>query len=165
MRFAAPQRQRPTPAGRDSEAVWLSPKLLFALVLLAGAVTVIRTVASLMAANLGVRADQVLVVGVDWPNDEAQAERRLPFLQRYGAALRALPGVQSVGICTGRPGGSAAARVRGAYLRRVAVPEKARLPRQSRHGEPGTISRSWASMSSPAVRSRRAITSSRRRWP
>jgi putative ABC transport system permease protein len=96
-----------------------------ALVLLAGAVTVIRTVASLMAVDLGVRADRVLVAGMDWPNDEAQAERRLPFLQRYEAAFRALPGVESVGITTGVPGsaqqrGSAELIVDG-----LPVPEKA----------------------------------------
>jgi putative ABC transport system permease protein len=100
-------------------------EIAFALVLLAGAVTIVRTVASLMAADLGVRAEQVLVVGVDWPNDEAQAERRLPFLQRYEAAFRALPGVQSVGITTGVPG---AAQQRG-YAELIfdglPVPEKA----------------------------------------
>jgi putative ABC transport system permease protein len=71
---------------------------------MAGAVTVIRTVASLMAVDLGVRADRVLVVGVDWPNGEGRADRRLPFLERYQQAFRALPGVDSVGVTTGVPG-------------------------------------------------------------
>ena len=57
-------------------------EIAFALVLLAGAVTVIRTVASLMAVDLGVRADRVLVVGIDWPSDQAQADRRLPLMQQ-----------------------------------------------------------------------------------
>ena len=79
-------------------------EIAFALVLLAGAVTVIRTVGSLMAVDLGVRADRVLVIGVDWPNDQAQAERRVPLLQRYDEAFRALPGVESVAVTTGVPG-------------------------------------------------------------
>jgi putative ABC transport system permease protein len=79
-------------------------EISFALVLLAGAVTVIRTVASLMAVDLGVRAERVLVVGVDWPSDETRGDRRLTFLKRYEEAFGALPGVESVGITSGVPG-------------------------------------------------------------
>ena len=103
-------------------------EIAFALVLLAGAVTVIRTVASLMSVDLGVRADRVLVVGVDWPDDEAQAQRRQPFLQRYGEAFRALPGVEAVGITTGVPGSAEASPRRGYaefIIDGLEVPDKA----------------------------------------
>ena len=78
-RFAARPRRPPTRAGGGSAAAWPWQKSHLALVLLAGAVTVIRTVASLMAVDLGVRADRVLVIGVDWPSDQAQADRRVPL--------------------------------------------------------------------------------------
>jgi putative ABC transport system permease protein len=79
-------------------------EIAFALVLLAGAVTVTRTVASLMAVDLGVRADRVLVVGLDWPASGDLPDRRMADFQRYADAFRALPGVQSVAITTGVPG-------------------------------------------------------------
>ena len=100
-------------------------EIAFALVLLAGAVTVIRTVSSLMAVDLGVRADRVLVVGVDWPDAQMQPDRRMTLLQRYEEAFRALPGVQSVAVTTGVPG---AATWRGGaelLIDGLAVPEKA----------------------------------------
>jgi predicted permease len=79
-------------------------EIAFALVLLAGAVTVIRTVSALMSVDLGVRGDRVLVVGLDLPRESARADRRLPFLERYDEAFRALPGVESVALTTGVPG-------------------------------------------------------------
>ena len=90
-------------------------EIAFALVLLAGAVTVFRTVSSLIAVDLGVRAERVLVVGVDWPAAELPPDRRIPFLQRYAEAFRALPGVRSVAITTGVPG-AAVGRGGGAEL-------------------------------------------------
>lgn len=75
-----------------------------ALLLLAGAVTVMRTVASLMAVDLGVRADRVLVVGLDWPASGDRPDRQMVDFQRYADAFRALHGVQSVAITTGVPG-------------------------------------------------------------
>ena len=100
-------------------------EIAFALVLLAGAVTVIRTVATLMAVDLGVRADRVLVIGVDWPGDEARAQRRLSFLQRYADVFRALPGVESVGVTTGVPGSTSRLGSAELIIDGLAVPDKA----------------------------------------
>jgi putative ABC transport system permease protein len=99
-------------------------EIAFALVLLAGAVTAVRTVASLMSVDLGVRADRVLVIGVDWPVDQAQADRRLPFLQRYEEAFRALPGVEAVGVTTGVPGSMPQRRYAELIIDGLDVPEK-----------------------------------------
>ena len=79
-------------------------EIAFALILLAAAVTVIRTVSGLMSVDLGARGDRVLVVGLDLPREIVRADRRLPFLERYEDAFRALPGVESVAITTGVPG-------------------------------------------------------------
>ena len=100
-------------------------EIAFALVLLASAVTVIRTVSSLMAVDLGVRADRVLVIGVDWPSDQAQAERRVPLLQRYDEAFRALPGVESVAVTTGVPGSMPRYASAQLIIDGLDVPEKA----------------------------------------
>ena len=114
-------------------------EIAFALVLLAGAVTVIRTVGSLMAVDLGVRADRVLVIGVDWPNDQAQAERRVPLLQRYNEAFRALPGVESVAVTTGDPGSMPRHAYCRADHRRAGGAGKCRIHRQPCHGESGIL--------------------------
>ena len=79
-------------------------QIAFALVLLAGAVTVIRTVSTLLALDLGVRGDRVLVVGLDLPHPALQAQQRLPTFERYAEAFRALPGIESVAVTTAVPG-------------------------------------------------------------
>ncbi len=79
-------------------------EIALALVLLAGAVTLIRTVATLMTVDLGVRGDRVLVVGLDWPNSSMAPERRDQLSEQFLTAFSSLPGVESVAITTGVPG-------------------------------------------------------------
>jgi predicted permease len=98
-------------------------EIAFALVLLAGAVTVIRTVSSLMAADLGVRADRVLVVGVDWPDAALQPDRRVPLLERFEEAFRSLPGVESVAVTTGVPGAASERASAELLIDGLAVPD------------------------------------------
>ena len=79
-------------------------EIALALVLLAGAVTLIRTVATLMTVDLGVRGNRVLVVGRDWPHTSMPLERRDQLSERFFTAFSGLPGVQSVAITSGVPG-------------------------------------------------------------
>jgi putative ABC transport system permease protein len=100
-------------------------EVAFALVLLAAAVTVIRTVSQLMAVDLGVRAERVLVVGLDWPDDAAQPERKRQLLHDYELAFRALPGVESAAVTTTVPGDDRLFRNAELLIDDAPVPPKA----------------------------------------
>ena len=75
-----------------------------AVLLLAGAGLLLRTLASMTAADAGFHADSVLTMSVSLPlsryPDQANA---LNFFRRADAALAALPGVQSVGFVENLP--------------------------------------------------------------
>ena len=80
-------------------------EIALALVLLAGAVTVFRTVAALMTIDLGVRGENVLVVDLDSPRERPRLpEQRLSFFDQLQGALRSIPGVEAVSIASGVPG-------------------------------------------------------------
>ena len=124
MRFAARPRRPPTRAGGDSAAAWPWPKSLSRSCCLQAPSLSSEPCASLMSVDLGVRADRVLVIGVDWPNDQAQADRRVPLLQQYDQAFRALPGVESVAVTTGVPGSMPRHRSAELIIDGLDVPEK-----------------------------------------
>ena len=75
-----------------------------AVLLLAGAGLLVRTLVSMNAEDPGYRADSVLTMGVSLPisryPDQSHA---LTFFRRAEAALAAIPGVTSVGIATVLP--------------------------------------------------------------
>ena len=79
-------------------------EMALALVLLAGAGLLVRTLANLSAADPGFRGDQTLLTSLYLP------DARYPrwsdvrgFHQRLSEALKALPGVERVGIATSPP--------------------------------------------------------------
>ena len=100
-------------------------EVAFALVLLAAAVTVIKTVSDLMSVDLGVRAERVLVVGLDWPDEAAQPERKRQLLAEYEAAFRALPGVESVAVTNTVPGADRLSRNSELLIDDAPIPLKA----------------------------------------
>ena len=100
-------------------------EVAFAVVLLAAAVTVIETVSDLMSVDLGVRAERVLVVGLDWPDEAAQPERKRQLLAEYEAAFRALPGVESVAVTNTVPGADRLSRNSELLIDDAPIPPKA----------------------------------------
>jgi predicted permease len=100
-------------------------EVAFALVLLSAAVTVIRAVSDLMSVDLGVRGERVLVVGLDWPNEAAQPERRRQLLDRYQAAFSSLPGIETVAVVSSVPGGGPMFDLAELLIDNAPVPEKA----------------------------------------
>jgi predicted permease len=100
-------------------------EVALAVVLLAAAVTVVRTVSHLMSVDLGVRAERVLVIGVDWPNDAAQPERRRQLLEQLQTAFGALPGVESVAVVSSVPGAERLSDNAELLIDDAPVPEKA----------------------------------------
>ena len=100
-------------------------EVAFALVLLAAAVTVIKTVSDLMSVDLGVRAERVLVVALDWPDDAAQPERKRQLLNEYEAAFRAISGVESVAVSSAVPGQDRLSRNAELLIDDAPIPPKA----------------------------------------
>ena len=97
-------------AGGDFAAVWLSPKSHSRSCCSPAPSLSSERCASLMAADLGVRGDQCTCRWYGLARmTRRRPERRLPFLQRYEEAFRALPGVQCGSHHYGRTRGSAAA--------------------------------------------------------
>src|SRR6185295_5973650 len=67
-----------------------------ALVLLAGAGLMLRTMANLRAIELGFRPDHLLTLRTTLPQSKyREPAQRLSFYERVIAAVRAIPGVES----------------------------------------------------------------------
>src|SRR5262249_34415350 len=75
-----------------------------AVLLLAGAGLLVRTLASMNAEDPGYRADSVLTMSVSLPISRYPDQKNvLTFFRRADAALAAIPGVQSVGFVDNLP--------------------------------------------------------------
>ena len=76
-----------------------------AVLLLAGAGLLVRTLASMNAEDPGYHADSVLTMSVNLPLQPISPIRRrvLTFFRQADAALAAIPGVQSVGFVDNLP--------------------------------------------------------------
>jgi putative ABC transport system permease protein len=82
--------------GRVTRDALVVLQVAAALVLLAGAGLMLRTMANLRAIELGFRPDHLLTVRTTLPQSKyREAAQRLSFYERVIAGVRALPGVQS----------------------------------------------------------------------
>jgi predicted permease len=73
------------------------------LVLVAGAVLLLRTLLNLTQVDTGFDRDRVLLVQIDPEGTDYEGERLLGFQRETLAALAALPGVQHVSVATSSP--------------------------------------------------------------
>ncbi len=80
-------------------------EVAIALVLLIGAVTIVRTVNALMSVDLGARGERALAAEITLPTAKyTQSWQILQFYDRLEGSLRAVPGVQEIGATTYMPG-------------------------------------------------------------
>lgn len=99
------------PFWRRFRSALVVAQITIALVLLAGAATLVGTVGRLMAVDLGARGERALVVEVTLPlakyglvSDDAVRQ----FYESFAAGLRAIPGVDEAGATDQFPGRAAA---------------------------------------------------------
>jgi predicted permease len=86
-------------------------EIAFALVLLAGAVMVVRTVGRLMTVDLGVRGERTLIGQLDFPSETARVPQSARLLlDRIDTAIRAIPGVENLAFTTSIPGDAVSVR-------------------------------------------------------
>jgi predicted permease len=90
-------------AGR-LRALLAASEVAGAVLLLAGAGLLVRTLASMAAQDPGFHADSVLTMSVSLPTSRYADQRQvLTFFRQADAALAAIPGVQSVGFVDNLP--------------------------------------------------------------
>jgi putative ABC transport system permease protein len=111
--------------GFGARGALVTAQIALALVLLAGAGLMIKSAARLHGTGIGVTSERVLTARVDLPG--YNAERRGIFFTQLVDRLRALPGVESVGIANCPPvsGGCSstiAGFVRGQHKGRPGMP-------------------------------------------
>jgi putative ABC transport system permease protein len=93
------------PVWRRLRSALAVSEIAVAVVLLAGAVTVVRTVASLVSADLGVRTERALALKVDLPREAyASSDRSRQYFEQLESAIRAVPGVETVAVASALPG-------------------------------------------------------------
>ena len=79
-------------------------ELALTLVLLVGAGLMIRSFMKLYTLDLGIKTDNLLVIGVGLSNTKyPNADARRTFYDNFGPRLATIPGVQSVAFTTGVP--------------------------------------------------------------
>jgi putative ABC transport system permease protein len=93
------------PFWRRFRSVLVIAELAIALVLIAGAATVGRTVSALMRVDLGVSGERALTVETALPLARyGSPERLAAFHDQMEAAVRGIPGVEAVGATNQMPG-------------------------------------------------------------
>jgi putative ABC transport system permease protein len=96
LRDAMQQGARSAMGGRWTRDALVVLQVAAALVLLAGAGLMLRTMANLRAIELGFRPDHLLTMRTTLPQSKyREAAQRLSFYERVIAGVRALPGVES----------------------------------------------------------------------
>ena len=81
--------------------------MALAVVLLAGAGVMIRSVLTIATADLGVKTANVLTALVGLPKGRyPDAQAQISVVQQLTARLKAMPGVESVAIATALPAGA-----------------------------------------------------------
>ena len=113
--------------GFGARGVLVTAQIALALVLLAGAGLMIKSAARLHGTGIGVTSERVLTARLDLPNASYDTERRGIFFTQLADRLRALPGVESVGMANCPPvsGGCSstiAGFVRGQHRARPGMP-------------------------------------------
>ena len=93
------------PFWRRFRSALVVAELAIALVLIAGAATVARTVSTLMSVDLGVTGERALTVETTLPLARYDSLERLGvFYEQMEAAVRRIPGVEAVGATNRLPG-------------------------------------------------------------
>ncbi|HWB31523.1 MAG TPA: ABC transporter permease [Vicinamibacterales bacterium] len=93
------------PFWRRFRSALVVAELAIALVLIAGAATIARTVGTLMRVDLGVSGERALTVETTLPLARYGSLERLDvFYERMEAAVRRIPGVETVGTTSRLPG-------------------------------------------------------------
>ncbi|HVJ26344.1 MAG TPA: ADOP family duplicated permease, partial [Vicinamibacterales bacterium] len=83
----------------------VAAQLAAALILLAGSITIVKTVSSLLQVDLGASGDRVLTLQLTVPRVRyATPEQHAALREQLDARLRAIPGVEAVGASTLMPG-------------------------------------------------------------
>lgn len=79
-------------------------QVALSLVLLVGAGLLLRSFGQLRSIDPGFRVENLLTASVDLPADDyAESERRIQFFENLAESIRALPGVESVGLVSRLP--------------------------------------------------------------
>jgi predicted permease len=86
------------PAGRRVRSALVGVQVALAVILLAGAGLFVRSLRAATAVDPGVDVDRILLVSVDLKKAGYGAPDREAFLERARERLRALPGVEAVGV-------------------------------------------------------------------
>ena len=93
--------------GKRLSAFLVIGEMALAVVLLAGAGVMIRSVLMIANSDLGVKTANVLTGLVGLPKGKyPNAQAQIAVVERLGARLKAMPGVESVAIATALPAGS-----------------------------------------------------------
>jgi putative ABC transport system permease protein len=83
-------------------------EITIALVLLSGAVTIVQKVRELLAADLGARGTDALAIDAMLPLATYGSQESVrQFYERFEAELRAVPGIEEVGVTNELPGNAA----------------------------------------------------------
>lgn len=94
-----------SPFWRRLRGAMVASEVAAGLVLLAGAATVVNTVATLMHADIGARGENVLTLQLTLPQGKYDQRSRIgDFAGRLEERLRAIRGVQFAGVTTMMPG-------------------------------------------------------------
>ena len=81
----------------------VTAQIALALVLLAGAGLMVRSAARLSATGIGVTPDRVLTIRIDLPRPRYTSETSTSFFTQLVERVRAIPGVESVGLASCPP--------------------------------------------------------------
>jgi predicted permease len=89
--------------GFGTRGILVTAQITMALVLLAGAGLMLRSVTRLQATSIGVKSEGVLTARIDLPQASYNNERRLVFYSELLSRVGGLPGVRSVGLANCPP--------------------------------------------------------------
>jgi putative ABC transport system permease protein len=96
------------PFWRRFRGTLVAAQLAAALILLAGSMTIVKTVSSLLRVDLGATGERALTLHLTMPNVRyGTAPKAADFHDRLDARLRAVPGAQAVGMSSLMPGSRA----------------------------------------------------------
>ena len=109
--------------GRRLSALLVIGEMALAVVLLAGAGGMIRSVLTIATTDLGVKTANVLTAPIGLPRGTyPNAQAQISVVQQLTARLKAMPGVESVAIATALPAGSIFSTTKRAYELDSGVP-------------------------------------------
>jgi hypothetical protein len=139
-------------------------EVALAVMLVIGAGLLIRTVYNLTSVDAGFDRSRLLTFSMTLPMATSEPDTRAQAYQRVLDRLRAVPGVQRATVMSGLPPNRSQAR--SAPVSRTTPPptEDPLKSSTTTNSSWATISRRWASRSSPAAASNGPISRRRARW-